>query len=110
MFLGYLVHDHRCIERDDEGTLGAFCEKGDVGCEYSILQWANPVLVDDVHSVCVAIKRDARIKISLNYHTTKGPNAFPRGLRAPTGKFSIRIPVDCRNFVESLSVNCRSEF
>src|SRR2546427_453168 len=74
MFLGYLIHDHRSIERDHEGPLGAFCEKGDVGCEYSILQGARPLLVNDVHPIRIAIKRDPGIKVSLVSSSRASPS------------------------------------
>src|SRR3989442_13805792 len=109
MFLGYLIHDHRGIERDHEGTLGAFCEKGDVRCEYPILQGAGPLLIHYVHSVRIAIKCDPSIKMSLDNHGTKSLHAFPRGFGAPAGESSIRVPVDCRNFVQSLSIDCRGK-
>ena len=109
MFLGYLIHDHRGIERDHEGPLGAFCEKGDVGCEYPILQGAGPLLINDVHSIRIAIKCDPGIKMSLDNHGTKSLHALLRGFRASARESSIRIPVDCRNLVQSLPIDCWRE-
>src|SRR2546425_1610281 len=109
MFLGYLIDDHRGIERDHEGTLGAFCEKGDVGCKYSVLQGARPLLVNDVHPIRIAIKRDSGVKMSLDNHGTKSLHALLCGFGASARESSIRVTVDCRNFVQSLSIDCGSK-
>src|SRR6266581_1952733 len=67
------------------------------------------ILVNDVHSVGIPIKRDARIKVSRNHHTTKSSHAFLRGLGTPAREASIRIRVYRRNLIQSLSVDRGSE-
>src|SRR5439155_25489612 len=103
--LGHFIQDHRGIERDHERPFGSFRKEGDVGCEYSILQGANSLLIHNIHSIRITIKCDPSIKMSLYDHTTKRLHALPGGFGPATRESTVSVRVDGRNLVQSLSID-----